>query len=115
VLGATLSDWEEGSQFESGIENYLAVAAAIASHNVNFSVSGGTGDESTLDHYVIWYSPDATITDPGRFGSIHLGTVAPGVGTFDLAGRGLIAGTAYKIYVEAVGKGQIRNHMSAGS
>jgi hypothetical protein len=114
IMLVTWNDWEEGSQIESGVDNDLTVSASISTNNVNFSVSGGTGDESTIDHYEIWATTDVTQTNPSFISIDPLASVATGVGTYDLSTAGLTAGTQYKIYVEAVGKPCIHNQMSAG-
>jgi hypothetical protein len=114
IMLVTWNDWEEGTNIESGVDNDLTVSASISTTNVNFSVSGGTGDESTIDHYEIWATTDVTITNPSFISIDPLASVATGVGTYDLSTAGLVAGTQYKIYVEAVGKPCIHNKMSAG-
>jgi hypothetical protein len=115
IMLVTWNDWEEGSQIETGVDNDLTVSASISTTNVNFSVSGGTGDESTIDHYEIWATTDVTQTNPSFISIDPLASVATGVGTYDLSTAGLVAGTQYKIYVEAVGKPCIHNKMSAGA
>jgi hypothetical protein len=99
------NDYEEGDQLETGIENDITVTASRVTTNLNWSVSGGTGDESTIDHYdVIISSDDWTV--------LSSFVVAPGVGTFDLTTASLTTGTPYTLRVQAVGKACIRNHMS---
>ncbi len=92
---------------EFGIENDITVSASISTTNLNWSVSGGTGDETTIAHYDIYESHDGQNVT-------FLASVNTGVGTYDLTTAGLTAGTAYTIYVKAIGKPNVRNHTSAG-
>ena len=51
----TWSDWEEGTQVESGIENNFALAAQVNTTNLlSWTITGG--DERTVDHYEIYAS-----------------------------------------------------------
>jgi hypothetical protein len=112
VMVPTWSDYEEGTEIELGIDNDLTIAPSITGTSVDWSVSGGTGDETTVDHYVVWATEDVGISDPAQIGLTPVASVATGLGTFDLSGH-LTAGKPYGIYIEAVGKGCIRNKMSS--
>jgi hypothetical protein len=101
----TWNDWEEGSQVEGAIENDIVVTASRSTTHLNWSVSGGTGDESTIDHYDVVASSD-------NYTVLNSWSVAVGVGTFDLTTAGLTAGTTYTFRVNAIGKPCIRNQMS---
>jgi hypothetical protein len=107
LMAATWSDYEEGSQIETGIENDLSFSAAsITSTNLNWTVTGGIGDERTIFAYRVIRSSD------GKFGK-YVGTVAPGVGTFDLTtATDLEAGKTYDLYLEAVGINSVRSKFS---
>jgi len=107
VQTATFNDLKEGSNVEFGIENDIAVSASISTTNLNWSVSGGTGDETTIAHYDIYESHDGQNVT-------FLDSVNTGVGTYDLTTAGLTAGTAYTLYVKAIGKPNVRNHTSDG-
>jgi hypothetical protein len=103
---ATWSDWEEGTQIESGVENDAVVAASVQQSTLSWTVTSGTGDESTIDHYQVFASADGTT-------AADLGPVPAGVHTFALASATLLAhGTTYQVYVKAVGKPNIRDHLS---
>ena len=100
---ATWSDWEEGTQVESGVENGALVTASIDGARVTWTVTTGTGDESTIDHFDVYASRD------GKTGA-KIATVAPGTHEAPLddcvrSGDG--------IEVVAVGKPMIRDHASA--
>jgi hypothetical protein len=113
IMVPTWNDWEEGSSIEGGIENDITVTAAIASPpTLTWSASGGTGDEQTINSYVVWARTyTGSDSDPLKY----LATVATGVGTYDLSTAvGLTPGSTYKIYVEAMGQPCIRNKMSNG-
>ena len=99
----TWSDWEEGTQVETGVDNDLAIAAQVTGTSLTWSVSGGTGDESTIDHYAIYASPDGA-------NATLLGTAPPGTHAFELAGACVPHGT---VSVIAVGKPMIRDTASA--
>jgi hypothetical protein len=101
----TWSDWEEGSQVETGVENHAALTATVSGTTLSWTVSSGTGDESTIDHYEIYASPDGN-------NAFDLGSVAAGARSFDLAASCLGSGS-YQVAVVAVGKAMIRDHASA--
>jgi hypothetical protein len=105
IMVPTWNDWEEGSDIEGGIENDITVTASRLTTHLNWSASGGTGDESTIDHYEVIASND-------DWAVLNSWSVAVGVGTFDLTTAGLTAGTPYTFRVRAVGKACIRDHVS---
>jgi hypothetical protein len=104
----TWNDYKEGTPIVLGIVNNISVAASLVSHALNWTASGGTGDESTIAHYQIWQTLD------GGLNLIPVAQRNTGVGTFDLTTVVLVAGKTYKLYVEAVGKSCFRNHFSNG-
>ncbi len=97
----TWNDYEEGTEIESGIDNCVTVSAALAGQTLNWSI---TGQESTLDHYVIYISQDGQNLMP-------LAEAATGDHTMDLSGYSFASGT-YKIYVKAIAKPGLLNQMS---
>ena len=99
----TWSDWEEGTQVESGIENNVAVACQFSSPSV-LSWSVIAGEVRTVDHYEIYAS-----TNGGY--AAFLGAVPSGFYQTNLAQAGLAPG-AYQLYVDAIGKPCIRDHLS---
>lgn len=105
---ATGTDLEEGSAIESGIDNFLAIGSTITGSILAWSASGGTGDESTLDHYEV-------IATPNGIDVAILATPAIGAGnSFDLSTVTGYVAPNYTIYVLAVGKSCILQKKSAG-
>jgi hypothetical protein len=97
----TWNDYEEGSEIESGIDNCVKVSAALSGQTLNWSI---TGQENTLDHYVIYISQDGQNLMP-------LAEAPAGDHTMDLSGYTLASGT-YAIYVKAIGKPGLLNQVS---
>ena len=100
---ATWSDWEEGTQVESGIENNAALTGQVNSPNL-LSWTLTAGDERTIDHYEIYASTNGV-------NAAYLGSVPTGVYQTNLSQAGLAPGS-YQLYVDAIGKPCIRDHMS---
>jgi len=102
----TWNDWAEGTAIEPGIENNIEVSGSIEGTTLNWGVSGGTGDESTINHYDVYATEDGV-------NAALLKSVPVGTRSLDLASiEGLKRGNAYKVMVIAVGKPCIRNHGS---
>jgi hypothetical protein len=99
---ATWSDWEEGTEVEAGLENLFSITDQVSSGILSWNIV--SGDERTIDHYEVYASADGV-------NAAYLGSVASGVHQMSLSGSGLGAGT-YQLYVDAIGKPCIRNHMS---
>lgn len=103
---ATWNDWEEGSQIESPIQNDIIVAASLTGSLLQWSISGGTGDESTLNSYRV-------IADDGINTFVIYNEATGGAKTLDLSTiSGWTTGLAYGVYVIALGVGSIRNQVS---
>src|SRR5579859_6681200 len=91
----TWSDWEEGTQVESGTENNFAVNPQFFSPGtLNWSIT--SGDERTVDHYEIYASTNGV-------NAAFLGAVRTGLHQTNVSLAGLAPG-AYQLYVDAVGK-----------
>jgi hypothetical protein len=102
----TWSDWEEGSEVESGVENDVTVTASVKGSTLSWSYTSGTGDESTIDHYEVYASADGV-------NAADLGSVPAGTHSFDLGSTGCLAsGAPYRLEVVAVGRPSIRDHSS---
>jgi hypothetical protein len=97
----TWNDYEEGTEIESGIDNCVSISATVSSTTLKWSVSG---DENTLDHYIVFISTDGQ-------NLMELSQVGVGNHSINLGSYSLAAGT-YKLYVQAVGKPAFRNHIS---
>ena len=103
----TWNDWEEGSQVESGVENDVAVTASVAGTSLRWTVTSGTGDESTIDHYAVYASRDGVH-------AARIATVAPGIHALDLGTSACVdRATSWRLEVVAVGKACVRDHASA--
>jgi hypothetical protein len=100
---ATWSDWEEGTECESGTENYFALSTQIATPNI-LSWTNTSGDERTVDHYEIYAQ-----TNNGN--AAFLCSVPTGIYQTNVSLLGLQPGI-YQLYVDAIGKPCIRDHMS---
>jgi hypothetical protein len=106
IQWATWSDWEEGTEIEAAVENDVKVSPSVSGTALGWTVSSGTGDESTIDHYEVYLSADGV-------NAADLGPVAPGTHSFNLAAvSGLQPGVTYQLYVDAVGRPNIRDHLS---
>ena len=99
----TWSDWEEGTQVESGIENNFALTGQFNSPDL-LSWTITAGDERTIDHYEVYASTNGV-------NAAFLGSVPTGLHQTNLSQVGLAPGS-YQLYVDAVGKPCIRDHMS---
>ena len=100
---ATWSDWEEGTQVESGIENNVALTGQVNSPPL-LSWTLTAGDERTIDHYEIYASTNGV-------NAAFLGSVPTGVYQTNLGQAGLAPG-GYQLYVDAIGKPCVRDHLS---
>jgi hypothetical protein len=99
----TWNDYEEGTEIESGIDNCLAVTANLGGGSLEWSISG---NENTIDHYVVYASTDGQNLMP-------LITMAAGSRSLNLCSYTFAAGN-YVLYVQAVGRPMMRSHMSHG-
>jgi hypothetical protein len=100
----TWNDYEEGTEVESGIDNCLAVSANMTGSTLKWNVSG-KGDEGTVDHYQVYISNDGTNLMP-------LQTAETNTHSMDLCSFSPSNGN-YSVFVQAVGKPNIRNQMSS--
>jgi hypothetical protein len=99
----TWSDWEEGTQVETGIENNFALTGQVnSSHVLSWTIAAG--DERTVDHYEIYASTNGV-------NAAFLGSVRTGIYQTNLSSAPLPAGN-YQLYVDAVGKACVRDHLS---
>ena len=106
VQWITWQDYEEGSAIEPGIENDIRVTAIVSGGNLTWTVSGGTGDERTIDHFDIYASMDGQR-------AAHLAALPAGTHRLKLDRRLFESGKSYNLYVNAVGRPCIRDHLSA--
>jgi PKD repeat protein len=99
----TWNDYEEGSEFETGIDNCVAVSAAVSANALSWSI---TGQMNTVDHFTLFASQDGQ-------NLMWLADAPTSAASLDLAQFGLPAGN-YTVFVKAVGKPTLTNKMSAG-
>ena len=104
---ATWSDYEEGTEIETGTENYFASTTSMTSSNV-LSWRITSGDERTIDHYEVYAA-----TNGGN--AAFLCSVASGIHQTNISQLGLAPGSSnITLYVDAIGLPCIRDHLSTG-
>lgn len=97
----TWNDWEEGTEIESGIDNCISIRAAIRGDDLTWDTDG---PRETLDHYAIFASTDGqTLTKV-----LQVPVKEHNIDTRRLQ----LPPGQYTIYVKAVGKPSLMNHMS---
>jgi hypothetical protein len=100
----TWNDYEEGSEFETGIDNCVNIKVGAHGSQVRWNLEG---DESTVDHYTVFVSQDGE-------NLMQLANVAIGQHSLDLGRFGLDPAD-YTVFVKAVGKPSLTNKMSRGT
>ncbi len=98
----TWNDYEEGTEIETGVDNCVVLAPTVTSSTLSWTI-GPKASESTIDYYSVFISVDGQ-------NLMKLADVA-GTHSLDLSQYDLAART-YVLYVKAVGKASIVNHMS---
>ncbi|HEU4416727.1 MAG TPA: PKD domain-containing protein [Candidatus Angelobacter sp.] len=98
----TWNDYEEGSEFESGIDNCVAVSASVTGTVVSWTI---TGQMNTVDHFRVFASQDGE-------NLMWLADEATTVTSLDLQTFALNSGN-YSVFVQAIGKPSLTNKMSA--
>jgi hypothetical protein len=115
----TWDDYDEGTEMETGIDNCLnpiqsSISGSLLSWSISFSSASGA--ERTIDHYTVYNTNDGS-TDTTidhtlvKTADVAVNTNNNGSYTFTLP-SGLPNPTL--IYVKAVGKPMLTNHLSAG-
>ena len=99
----TWNDYEEGTEIETGVDNCVVLAPTVTGSTLGWSI-GPKASERTIDHYSVFISIDGQ-------NLMKLADVAAGTHSFNLSQYNLAART-YVLYVKAVGKASIVNHMS---
>jgi len=107
----TWNDYDEGTEVGSGVDNCLSISASLGADGKTLSWTlSGAGQESTIDRYRIWSTP----ASDGQNLTLQAEVTAGGAHSYDLSTLPLSGGTQYTIYVQAVGKPTILNHMANG-
>src|SRR5260221_2391809 len=102
ILIVTWNDYEEGTEIETGIDNCVSISAQSDGSKISWQING---DERTIDHYSILASSDGKRAIPlqdisaGRGHSLDIANILPSRGH-------------WTIYVEAVGRASLLNHLS---
>jgi hypothetical protein len=118
----TWDDYEEATEIETGIENYVDVTAKVSGSTLSWSIAAsdnapadcttaleaGFTLDQTLDHYEVYAStaPDSASAPL----TLVAGDIPTTTTSLDLGGK-LPAG-AQVLYVYAVGKPTLHNHLS---
>jgi hypothetical protein len=102
VLVATWNDYEEGTEIETGIDNCLSISSSLSGSELAWNI---TGSAATLDHYTVYISTD------GQDLAVLADNISPSVTSLDLSQYAIPSGS-YTLYVQAVGKPSVLNHMS---
>jgi hypothetical protein len=100
----TWNDYEEGTAIEPGIDNCQTLSARVEGAKLRWSVEGGS--EDTVSMYKIFISSDGQ-------GLAEVGSVPVKTHSFELKNLQLLP-RSYTLFVKAVGKPSILNHMSNG-
>ena len=115
----TWDDYEEGTELETGIDNHVAVSGALSGSSLSIhlaaeagapsdctgAIAGGLDLATTLDHLAIYASAD------GEGLALVADQIAPSTETLDLAGK--IPSGATELFIYAIGKPMIHNHVSS--
>jgi len=119
LMIGTWDDYEEGTEVETGIDNCVtSFSSSLAGSTLQWTIglSGDGASERTVDHYTVWYS-----TDGGTGEQLaQLTTVTPtGTGTsgsysVNLSQYCASLPATSVLYVQAVGKPSITNHLTPG-
>lgn len=117
LMVGTWDDYEEGTEIETGIDNCVtALTASVDGRTLRWTIGfAAPGSERTIDHYTVFYSTDGYAGEQLRtLATVPVDGAKGGSYSLDLAGlrRRLPAETV--LYVKAVGKASVANHMSAG-
>ncbi|HEX4602976.1 MAG TPA: hypothetical protein VH724_03210 [Candidatus Angelobacter sp.] len=108
----TWDDYDEGTEMETGIDNCVSsFSASLTGTTLSWTIGfNSPGDESTIDHYAIFYSTDGSTGE----NLTELADVAVNnTGSYSYTLPTTLPSTTV-IYVKAVGKPLLQNHMTAG-
>jgi hypothetical protein len=98
----TWNDYEEATEIESGIDSCFSLEASVSGNALEWTTNG---NETTIDHYNVYTSPDGqNVTQVTQ--------TQPGVHSLDLCSLALPSGRQL-LFVQAVGKPMLANRMPA--
>jgi carboxypeptidase family protein len=119
LMAGTWDDYEEGSEIETGIDNCVtSFTRSLSGSTLGWTIqlTGDGASERTVDNYTVWYSTDGTSGEQlAQLTSVaRTGTGTSASYTLDLSRFcGTLPATSV-LYVQAVGKPSITNHLTAG-
>lgn len=99
---ATWSDYEEGTEVETGIDNCVGISANLTASTLNWGI---TGQQNTVHHFTVYISKD------GQNLSVLQDQIPASQRSLALSNYGIPTGT-YSLYVKAVGQPSMKNHMT---
>jgi hypothetical protein len=97
----TWNDYEEATEIETGIANCFSLTPSLSSNSLQWAISG---DENTVDHYMVYISTDGQDLMP-------LTDIASGVHSLNLCGFPIPTGN-YQLFVQAVAKPSLSNEIT---
>jgi hypothetical protein len=109
---ATWDDYDEGTEMETGVANCVSsFSASLSGTTLSWTISfSSAGDESTIDHYAIFYSTDGST---GQNITELADVSVNNTGSYSYPLPNTLPSTTV-LYVKAVGKAMITNHMTSG-
>jgi hypothetical protein len=97
----TWNDYEEATEIETGISNCFSLTSSMSANSLQWAISG---DENTVDHYMVYISTDGQ-------NLMSLTDIASGVHSLNLCGFPVPTGS-YQLFVQAVGKPSFSNEIT---
>jgi hypothetical protein len=116
LMVGTWDDYEEGTEIETGIDNCVSsLAASINNRALNWSISfTQPGSERTIDHYTVFYSLDGSAAEQIKpLAEVAVDSSRNGNYSLDLRRYTGSLPRQTVLYVKAVGKPSLANHLSA--
>ncbi len=105
----TWNDYQEGTSIEDGVDNCITMNASLDGNGYTLDFApvlhDSTASESTIDHYIVYSSPDQQTLTP-------MANLPRGTRSNNLSNYHLQPGTYY-FYVQSVGRPLIFNHLSS--
>jgi hypothetical protein len=111
----TWDDYDEGTELETGIDNCVgSLTESLTNSTLSWSISfASPGSEDTVDHYSIFYSTDQ-LAGENLTWLADVQKNSPSTGHYSAVLPSTLPSTTV-VYVKAVGKALITNHMVSKS
>ena len=103
LILVTWNDFEEGTEIESGIDNCVSIEASLDKDRLHWRTEGS---QETLDHFEIFVSQDGT-------NLTKIAETRASDREFKIS-QAKLANGSYTLYVKAVAKPSLLNHLSEG-